>query len=448
MKDGIESNSKEITDIVIKRMDGSLLSPSELIIELSNDSVHVQLPAGTDRSQLSIDVTHTGISIDPLPATIRDFSSPIIFTITAEDKSIKKYVLNLTVPNQNKLLIIGVSNNKLHALNAVTGKLVWTFTGEGSFAYSSPTYHDGIVYVGCIDSYVYAIDAENGVMKWKYKAGDTGIESDAVLVDNTVYVGSNDDHMYALNAANGSLKWKYKTGANISSSPIINSGKVYFGSSDNNFYALDAASGNLVWKYATNGMINQSGATLANGILYFGSRDQSLYALHAIDGSLKWKYTTPVSLEASSPSVENGVVYAAGWYDVPSFSIKGSLYALDAATGTLLWESGKEIAYSSSPFVKDNIVYITGDNLNIMAFATTNGNLLWEKKILPNSSSPLVSEGIVYVGGGGSWHIYALKASSGDEVWKFPIPGSLMTSSPLLIIDQTPVHSGDNGTKT
>jgi len=439
-------SEKEITSFTITKADGSAFEPSELIIKISADSIRITLPPLSAKNSIKVNAGFKGVSVSPANGTIQNFSSPVTYTVTAQNGSTKQYTVNADFPVAKDLLYIG-AGNVFYAIEASTGALKWSYTGGGSFAYSSPTYKEGVIYVGCIDNYVYAFNALNGRMLWRHLAANTGVESDAVIADSTVYVGTNDDKMLAIDAITGALKWSFQTGANISSSPKISDNKVYFGSSDSKFYCLNAQTGQLIWTYQTGAMINQSGACLVNGKLYFGSRDGYLHCINAVNGSLNWKFGTGIiSFETSSPTIDNNIAYIGGWYNVPGFTIKGSVYAVNATTGTLIWEQLANTGFSSSPFVSNNRLYVTGDDLKISALNSSTGAILWQKEILPNSSSPVEANGVVYVGGGGTGYVYALDAASGNEVWKFRIPGALMTSSPLLIKFSGEIeYPGDSG---
>lgn len=442
------ATSKEITSFILKKADGSAFDAADITITIRNDSIIIYLPPFTDFSNLIPEFTIKAKSVSPASGIKQNFNLPVIYTITAEDGSTKQYKAAASVAQPSNMVYMGGGGNDqtFYALDANTGVLKWSYVGAAGFIYSSPTYKNGVIYVGCIDNFVYAFNAVNGKLLWKTSLCNTGIESDAVIVDSTVYVGTNEDEMVALNARTGAVIWRYLTGANVSSSPKIANGVVYFGSSDGAIYALQAATGQFIWKYQTGAMINQSGASLVNGILYVGSRDNYLYAINAQNGSLVWKYNTGVSLEQSSPTVVNGVVYIGGWYDVPFFTVKGSVYAINAITGTLLWEKLTNTGFSTSPFVNNNRLFICGDDGNISALNATTGATLWQKTILANSASPVEVSGIVYVGGGGTRYFYALDAGNGSEKWKFSMPNALMISSPLVIINPgEPSYSGDSG---
>ena len=441
-----KSSDKEIVTFVLKKSDGTAFAAADILVNWSGTNIEFILPYGTATNPLTPEFTIKGVSVKPGSGVAQDFSKPVYYTVTAEDGSSTQYTVTVkwgTAP----LIYFGGSDNYLYCLDGGTGTQMWRYKGEGSFVFSSPTYANNTIYIGSEDNHVYAIDPKGGYTKWMKKIAVTGIESDAVYNNGTLYVGTNDDYLYALDANTGSTKWTYLTGANISSSPTVENGVVYFGSSDGNFYALNAANGSLKWKYSTGGMINQSGAALVNGVLYFGSRDANVYAVNASDGSLKWKYSTgDISLEQSSPTVSNGIVYIGGWYNVAAFTKKGSLYALNALTGQLIWKGLDNTGISASPYVQNGIVYITTDDLKIHALNAFNGTPLWNKEILANSASPVVAFNRVFVGGGGSRNFYCFDALTGNEIWRFPLPVALNTSSALILpASGGPVHPGDSG---
>ena len=131
-----------------------------------------------------------------------------------------------------------------------------------------------------------------------------------------------------------------------------------------------ANAGQLVplWNFLTNGAIAAQ-AAVVGGVVYVGSWDGYEYALNGATGAVLWKtflgQTFPASTcspayagISSSAAVQNGVVYVGGG--------DSNWYALDAATGNVLWK-----------------VY-TGDN------SATGGHYNW--------SSPLLYNGYAYIG--------------------------------------------------
>jgi len=104
---------------------------------------------------------------------------------------------------------------------------------------ASVTLVTGIAYLGCDDDKIYALNATTGAVLWTYTTGEP-IYSTPVVADGVVYATSTDDMIYALNVTTGALIWDYATGAQIEDSPAISNGVVYAGSTDGKVYAIIA----------------------------------------------------------------------------------------------------------------------------------------------------------------------------------------------------------------
>jgi hypothetical protein len=71
----------------------SIISPeTEGIINGTN--INIDLPTGTPLTSLVSDITISGDSISPESGTAQDFTSPITYTVTAEDESTKDYLVS------------------------------------------------------------------------------------------------------------------------------------------------------------------------------------------------------------------------------------------------------------------------------------------------------------------------------------------------------------------
>jgi outer membrane protein assembly factor BamB len=427
-----KDSTKLITYFTLKNANGTSLDTTDLSVVIKNDSILVGVAFGTDITRLTPVIEFKGVIMTPASGVEQDFTKPVIYTLTAADSSSRKYVVAVKHRPIRNRVFVGGSGKNFYALDAKTGSLKWKYTGTGWFSYSSPAFKDSIVYTTSTDNYVYAFHAISGDILWKYKLGTTSVIASVTLSGNTVLCGG-DNTFYALDALDGSLKWKYTAGYWISAGAVVENGVVYFGCDDSYVYALNAVNGSLKWKYAMGNISNNSGPALANGILYIGSRDSYVHAINANTGAPVWKYYTGVSLEMSSPTVVNGVVYIGGWYDVSDFTKKGSVYAINAATGTLVWESLAKTGIGSSPLVSNGMLYISADGGIFHALNASTGSQVWSKQILPNGADAAVANGNVFVGGGGSWYFYAYDAASGAEKWKFYTPGDIDLSGPLVI---------------
>ncbi|MEO5943603.1 MAG: PQQ-binding-like beta-propeller repeat protein [Ferruginibacter sp.] len=436
---------KAIISFKIIKSNGVLLDTASVHVEIRSDSIFFTVPAATDITNLTPVIEIKGVSLSPASGVPQDFSSPVKYTVKGSDGSSRVYTVMVKRAIDN-YIFFGASNKIMYALDAVDGHLIWSYTSNGWFSYSSPTVWQNIVYAGSTDNSMYAFDAATGKVLWTF-ATNQAIESSPAIANGILYFGSDDNSLYAVDALTGKLKWTHATGFNIGSSPTIVNGAVYVGSDDFNLYAFDAVTGNVKWTFTAGSIFNASSPVVVDGVLFIGNRDGNLYAIDAATGSLKWKYYNGgISMEQSSPTVNNGVVYIGGWYNISNFSIKGSVYAVNAQTGKLLWKALDSLAFGSSPVIAGGNLYIAADDLNLYSLNASTGNINWKVQIIPNGASPAIADGVVYVGGGGTGYYYALDAATGKEKWKYPIPMGLSVSSPCIIgVDGSVYHPGVSG---
>lgn len=82
----------------------------------------------------------------------------------------------------------GTDNNKVYALNASTGTLLWSFAAGGR-VWSSPAVANGVVYVGGWDAKLLALNASTGAQLWSSTVNTLLLASPAIA-DGVVYQGT------------------------------------------------------------------------------------------------------------------------------------------------------------------------------------------------------------------------------------------------------------------
>ena len=175
-------------------------------------------------------------------------------------KTIEPYIpRKVQIITADNTLYISTSKG-LYALDANTGNEKWVYATEMPLGHS-PTYVNGVLYVGGFDHKIHAINASSGQLLWAYEAtGDNntpgaGFQTNPLVVNNIIYAGNRDGYMYAIysndHPQKGQLAWKYKTNGPILFSPAYKDAfdnKIYFVSNDAYAYALNAQTGTLAWK--------------------------------------------------------------------------------------------------------------------------------------------------------------------------------------------------------
>ena len=140
-------------------------------------------------------------------------------------------------PDGSIVYFASANGGRLHAINASSGKGVWTFDTGGQIAREqgvSISSNGSTVFVTAYKAYqvhlsrfevrhffLHAVRASDGTKKWTYELY-TQLEppvtpTTAILSpdDSTLYLGNWDDNLYAVRAY-GKILWKYNAGYQIS----------------------------------------------------------------------------------------------------------------------------------------------------------------------------------------------------------------------------------------
>ncbi|HYM02474.1 MAG TPA: PQQ-binding-like beta-propeller repeat protein, partial [Stellaceae bacterium] len=152
------------------------------------------------------------------------------------------------------------------------------------------------------------------------------------------------------------LKWSFGFGSvsRASAQPTVMGGRLFVGSLTGKVYSLDAKSGCLEWTFEAMGPVRTavSIGKSANGwAAYFGDQRANAYAVDALTGNLLWRSHVDehrVARITGAPTLADGVLYvpvtsaeevAGADPQYPCCSFRGSVVALDAASGKTLWKA-------------------------------------------------------------------------------------------------------------
>jgi outer membrane protein assembly factor BamB len=106
-------------------------------------------------------------------------------------------------------------------------------------------------------------------------------------------------------------------------------------------------------------------------------------------------------------------------------------------TNLVAWEFDTGGAVTSSPAVVDGVVYVGSNDTYVYALDASTGDEIWSYQIggqfgwNGTYSSPAVTNGVVYIGAN-DFNIYALNATTGDKIWNFTVFGYVY-SSPAVV---------------
>jgi outer membrane protein assembly factor BamB len=309
------------------------------------------------------------------------------------------------------------------ARNATTGKLLWQAalggdnrdrSSKSDARYTVPAVANGIVYAGsgtAGPSYgqLTALNARTGKKLWTYVPGVTPRSPYSMPVDSPNVAGGVvwdyiGNHLYELNARTGKLIWSHHE----LQLPAVAGGAAYATGYGRLVFDIDIAIQRYKWVYKAPVDTNPQNAVTAGGAVYVLDYTH-LLAVSAATGRELWDFRVPVTQGRSREThlaVANGVVYfAAGNDSGPSY-----LYAVRAGTGTQLWrlrfgKSGRDQQYAfGNPELANGVLYITTDNVNgkrvkLEALSARSGKLLWSvSHNFQDPDDPAVADGKLYVG--------------------------------------------------
>jgi outer membrane protein assembly factor BamB len=255
--------------------------------------------------------------------------------------------------------IAGAGPGRVVAMDARTGKVIWA-KRLASASESSPLATKGRIYVGSQDGTVYCLLAKSGRIVWRYKAGGA-VKAGVAMSQDRLFVAAYNGSVTSLRAGNGSVIWRSGTSGrsfgragNFYGTPAVKFGRVYAGNTDGRVYSFAASSGKLAWSHSTGNYVYGAPAVAdvpgMKPAVFVGSYSGQFMALDARSGSVIWNKGGYGKISGAA-SVIGDVVYFS------SLSQRRT-YALGARTGRVLWSLGKG---AFNPAISDGIrVYITG----------------------------------------------------------------------------------------
>lgn len=229
------------------------------------------------------------------------------------------------------------------------------------------------------------------------------------------------------------LKWAFGVPGVMQhrSQPAVVGGRIFMGSMSGNVYALDAETGCTDWVFQAEAGVRTAvsvGPSRTGYAIYFADAEARAYGVDAATGTLLWSYKVddhPAARSTGSPTLHDGVLYvpvsgvseetAASMPDYECCTFRGSITALDAATGEVRWKSytvpeprprGRSttgaqlwgpagVAIWSAPTVdpKRGLIYAatgnayadpaTGTSDAIIALSMATGEIEWVNQVVP-----------------------------------------------------------------
>lgn len=394
------------------------------------------------------DANHSGVATDPATGATAAAAGLTLKWRTALGSKIESspaVVYNATLGKT--LVYIQTWSNRLVALDAATGSIVWSYAEPGGKgADSSPAVYGNTVYIGATFGHtLWAVDATTGSPVCSYKVSgrivaapvvaDLGNGPEVFFGDTGLSETDNYGSEWAITGVGNplgpcKLVWSFNGWGDTNNRTYPGSWSppalaydsnqrpiLVMGSSqpDSSIYALDARNGAEIWRYqtATFGDLDVgAGATITapgvngfgDGEVYIPGKNQVMYALDLMTGAVTWQFRMSKMIHVyvnsvSTPAVVGNAVFVAYGY---------GMWQFNATTGSVIWYTGTAAPVGgmilSSPAIGgaigDQAVYSNDTAGGITAYSEASGASLWHDTIAqPFYSSDAVSDGMVFTGG-------------------------------------------------
>ena len=432
-----------------------------------------------------------------------------------------------------------VHGSEISSANVARLGVAWTMrltasSVYGTFAANPVTDAHGVVYLQDLESNVFAVDLQSGRRLWTRHYGSQDIgPNGVVVVDGRVY-GATAAFAFALDAKTGRELWRnthlvpptrqagggeLASGFGIVIQPQVTGGKVYLATAallgGGIAYALDAKTGRTLWSFDTvpdpaadriiaGGSWNPP-AIGSDGTAYFGvgnmyqsarvgvrSPSRRLYtdstvALEPGSGRLKWSFqAVPDDFHDWDMHLSPIIAQRKGHEVVINAGKMGYVYAMDAATGRLIWKTRVGIhnghdndgalalahrlamppaTFSVEPGIvggvetnmalADGVIYVPVANLaslwsvksglgkarfgngrgELLALDLDTGRILWDTHLSQMADGDATVSGDLVFTTTFDGYLVALARSDGHVVWRKKLPA--FTNAPIAIDGDT-----------
>jgi outer membrane protein assembly factor BamB len=248
--------------------------------------------------------------------------------------------------------------------------------------------------------------------------------------------GGLPSHAFHHLAANDDLQLAWRAGIGTGSAdsgqllarPVVAEGRVFTMDAEGTISAFDAQTGDLAWRFEPEELRDEAefggGLAYDGGWLFATLSSGTVIALNAASGTEVWNRSLLLPLRAP-PTVSDGRLLVV--------SADNQVYALDGETGQPLWRhtgflEGTGLLGGPSPAVGDSVVVVPYSSAEVYALRLENGRPLWNDtvqrprrtqglaEINDIDGMPVIDASRVYVAGYGG-QTAAIDLLRGIRVW-------------------------------
>ncbi len=297
------------------------------------------------------------------------------------------------------------------------------FQTQPGWSWARPAVAGNLVYFGTGDGQIIARDVNSGRPVWSAKVANQAVNGANLLVRNGVVIAPIVSYTVGLDASTGRELWRYLAPLDtVGISPGVpgqvatsridaDEAAVFIPAWGASVSAVDIRTGTTRWIWQPGRM---EGDTATSGVFRSGS---------------------------NGVSVSGDTVFATVWHHVNRMggTVEGWVMALNRATGGEFWRvrlprEGGSARVGTAPALYANLVIARTLHGRVYAIDRVTHEIVW-KFHSPDATLSTVSGvevfGDVLYADGGDGYLYALRARTGEVVWRSSFP--TQTGADLLV---------------
>lgn len=397
------SSNKTITSFSFLKTDNPTLS-GDVQGTISGPNILCTVPAGVSVTALKPTITHTGSAVNPVSGIANNFTTPVTYTVMAEDGSSLEYSVTVSVSEEGPVVYVaggqvffGTRYARIWKDGTGTSITYGTYNTSLSsiFVSDNTIYVAGNEVVGNSIATYWAI--ENGVQLPTSSLRETVNDSYA----NSIYVSDNNDIYVAgqefySNVGTIAKVWKNGTATHLTSkagaahSVFVSGNDVYVAGWEETTTGTNAK----VWKNGIETILSPDdqkslarAVFVSGGTVYVAGQywNGSTYITKVWkDGVAEEIEPQSIGSEPSSIFVDNGNVYVTGHQVVDGFY------------KAVLWKNGSGTVLPGSGTSEATSVYVHNGDVYVAGWETNNDGklvaMLWKNGV----GTPLATDAFAY----------------------------------------------------
>lgn len=303
-------------------------------------------------------------------------------------------------------------------------------TGGANFA---PAVLADVIYASAPDGTIVSVDWATGRQNWRIKT-DKPLQAGVGASLNTVAVGTQKGEVLAFDK-NGKPLWQAKVSSEVAGPPKAAEGKILVWSIDGKIFAFDETDGSQKWVYQR---LSPSltvrrfvGGTLTRGAVFTGTAGGKLLALDVNTGTLGWEanVATPKGATELERIADVTSLPVVDGKQVCAVAFQGRVACFELQRGTLLWS--RDFSSLAGLELDEEYLYLTDDKGSVYALDKATGASVWKQDKL----AARFPSGPARVGGyvgivDGEGYLHLLDPRTGALVGRVATDGSPALAQP------------------